>query len=322
MEDSQNSASSYQPKPNNFFQEGYMRTSSRTATTPKRGLVQEVRREWLVHEDGALAHHLQDQEIAAHYGHNRERNRIVRQDTPQARKEQEDELKEALLLQNIQQQLREQQEREDEEAARNLAEELEKEEQLKRQVTAIRDEQLARRLQNAAAAKPVKKLPIKEDEQFSPSHTEPVLCTSMKSLDLNQPMSEEEAILWQELCDAEMARKLQQDEEEESKFRRDVSDLGKKLAIEAQDRELALTLQEKEKARLRKAKEKARLRAQQKAAASQEESFQKESRAHSASPITGNVAACLDPTWQRRQEQIENQHSQTSLQITDLGKNV
>ena len=47
--------------------------------------------------------------VAAHYGHNRERNRIVRQDTPQARKEQEDELKEALLLQNIQQQLREQQ---------------------------------------------------------------------------------------------------------------------------------------------------------------------------------------------------------------------
>lgn len=91
-----------------------------------------VRREWLVHEDGAFALQLQDQEsrlmftdpnkdwfitrflkwyftVAAHYGHNRERNRIVRQDTPQARKEQEDELKQALLLQNIQQQLRHQQ---------------------------------------------------------------------------------------------------------------------------------------------------------------------------------------------------------------------
>ena len=38
-------------------------------------------------------------------------------------------------------------EKEDEEAARQLAEELEKEEALKRQVTAIRDEQLARRMQ-------------------------------------------------------------------------------------------------------------------------------------------------------------------------------
>jgi len=305
-----------------------MRTSSRTATTPKRGLVQEVRREWLVHEDGAFALQLQDQEIAAHYGLNRERNRIVRQDTPQARKEQEDELKEALLLQNIQQQLRDQQEKEDEEAARQLAEELEKEEALKRQVTAIRDEQLARRMQNSAS-KPVKKVPSKEDEKSIP--TEPVLCTSMKSMDLNQPMSEDEAILWQELCDAEMARKLQQDEEEESKFRRDVSDLGRKLAIEAQDRELAVMLQEKEKTRLRKAKEKARLiKAQQKAAAaaaataaaSAEASGQEwleEANMDGATPVPPNVAACLDPTWRRRQEHIESQqHSQLSLPITDL----
>jgi len=147
-------------------------------------------------------------------------------------------------------------------------------------------------------------------------------------LDLNQPMSEEEARLWQELCDAEMARKLQQDEEEESKFRRDVSDLGRKLAIEARDRELALMLQEKEKARLRKAKEKARLiKAQQKAAAaaaaaaeaSHQGSLQDPDEESTTSPVTHNVAACLDPTWQRRQEHIESQqHSHMSLPITDL----
>jgi len=84
MEESQNPRSNYQPKQDAVFQEGcvnvpvdsvskiqmpinynyagYMRTSSRTATTPKRGLVQEVRREWLVHEDGAFALQLQDQE--------------------------------------------------------------------------------------------------------------------------------------------------------------------------------------------------------------------------------------------------------------------
>ena len=44
--------------------------------------------------------------VAAHYGHNRERNRIVRGDVSQARTEQEDELKQALALQQFQQELR------------------------------------------------------------------------------------------------------------------------------------------------------------------------------------------------------------------------
>ncbi len=47
--------------------------------------------------------------VAAHYGHNRERNRIVRGDVSQARTEQEDELKQALALQQFQQELRLQQ---------------------------------------------------------------------------------------------------------------------------------------------------------------------------------------------------------------------
>lgn len=47
--------------------------------------------------------------VAAHYGHNRERNRIVRGDVSQARSEQEDELKQALALQQFQQELRLQQ---------------------------------------------------------------------------------------------------------------------------------------------------------------------------------------------------------------------
>ena len=40
--------------------------------------------------------------VAAHYGKNRENNRIVRQDTPCARKEQEEELRQALKLKEIQ----------------------------------------------------------------------------------------------------------------------------------------------------------------------------------------------------------------------------
>ena len=116
-----------------------------------------------------------------------------------------------------------------------------------------------------------------------------------------------------------MARKLQQDEEEESKFRRDVSDLGRKLAIEAQDFELAQMLQEKEKERLRRAKEKARLKAQQKAmaaAATKIESEEEKVYGGTTPYQSNNVAACIDPTWQRH-----SQISQPSLPITDLGKN-
>lgn len=72
-------------------------------------------------------------------------------------------------------------EREDEEAARRLAEELEREEELQRQVRAIRDEQLARRLQNAAAAAKVPRNVSSSDtdEVPSASPTEPI-CRSMR----------------------------------------------------------------------------------------------------------------------------------------------
>lgn len=119
-----------------------------------------------------------------------------------------------------------------------------------------------------------------------------------------------------------MARKLQLDEEEESKFRRDVSDLSKRLAIEARDRELACALQEKEKARLRKAKEKARLKAQQKLAL-MEQNAQQSSDSIQAS-TTDNIAASIDPTWSRRQKSgspsFSFQTSHAPIPITDLGK--
>lgn len=119
-----------------------------------------------------------------------------------------------------------------------------------------------------------------------------------------------------------MARKLQQEEEEESKFRRDVTDLSRKLAIEAKDLELAQILQEKEKARLRKAKEKARLKAQQaqqqKAAIEQEPVRRLENAAFI--PETQNIAACIDPTWNRRYlNPSAEAGTRATLPITDLG---
>jgi len=220
-----------------------------------------------------------------------------------------------------------------------------------------------------SATKPRKKNfaevePVSETLELPLDQAEPI-DTSMRSMTLNEPMSEEEARQWQELCDAELARKLQQEEEEESKWRRDVTDLSTKLAIEAQDRELAQALQEKEKARLRKAKEKSRLKAIQKSALQKEEEstgphYQQllsqptkqqqpydyhqygghpmESTREVAPRFTDNIAASIDPTWNRRQQsthphpqpqpiyqalhhqhQSQVQEQPRTLPITDLG---
>ncbi len=134
-----------------------------------------------------------------------------------------------------------------------------------------------------------------------------------------------------------MARKLQQEEEEESKFRRDVTDLSRKLAIEAKDLELAQMLQEKEKARLRKAKEKARLKAQQ-AQQQAQQVLQTQPVQHTATieedhsrqptscfiPETQNIAASIDPTWNRRYQHPMDLLSaepgtRAPIPITDLG---
>ncbi|KAG5321684.1 CCD50 protein, partial [Acromyrmex heyeri] len=93
-------------------------------TLPKAGRVNEVCREWLVHEDGALAYRLQDEEIKEHYTGNKTRNAQVREDVPRAKVEQE---LEALKYQTYIQQ----QEERDALVARQIALSLEREEKQK-----------------------------------------------------------------------------------------------------------------------------------------------------------------------------------------------
>lgn len=270
------------------------------STRPRRGVVNKVCRDWLVLEDGALAHQLQSQEIEAYYGHNRQRNRVMRQDAPQARIEQEDELKQALAWEKHQRELREKQLREDEEAARRLAAELQKED---------REFEGNKQTDNPDSA-------IKGDLKKDISKIKlDYVCNSIRGIDLHQPMSEDEAREWQELCDVEFARKLQQEEEEESRYRRDITDLSWRLEMEAKDRELARALYEKEKERLRRAKEKARLKAKQKVP---QHSREQESRCASVSPVQ-NIAVCIDPTWNGgRHELTTTFRERTPVPVTDL----
>lgn len=189
-------------------------------TLPKAGRVNEVCREWLVHEDGALAYRLQDEEIREHYTGNKIRNAQVREDLPRAKVEQElEELKYQSYIQ--------QQEERDALVAKQIALSLEREERQKE-----RELQEQMRLQ------------LRLDDEAA-------------QLEMKRHI--------QEVKDEELAKKLQQEEEENAVDNHDgpFNDqllLDQKLAMEAQDAELARMLQEKERAKIRKARQRARQR--------------------------------------------------------------
>jgi len=102
-----------------------------------------VCREWLVHEDGALAYRLQKEEVDQHLSGNKSRNAVVRQDTPLAKWEQKREEEEALARQVRERMM---QEALDSSVAQKLAERLEREEERRRQQRLLRDAEIARRL--------------------------------------------------------------------------------------------------------------------------------------------------------------------------------
>lgn len=113
-------------------------------TLPPRGRVNEVRREWLVHEDGALAYRLQDEEIKQHLVGNKSRNIQIREDFPKAKSEQLREAEEAAKLHH---QLLTQQEQQDAQVAAQLAEMIDREEEERRRMLEEEDKELARFLQ-------------------------------------------------------------------------------------------------------------------------------------------------------------------------------
>uniref|UniRef100_A0A182RDS6 CCDC50_N domain-containing protein n=1 Tax=Anopheles funestus TaxID=62324 RepID=A0A182RDS6_ANOFN len=121
-----------------------------TDTFPKSGRVTEVCKEWLVREDGALAYQLQNQEISEHYKGNKQRNQIVRQDFPTALSEQIREKEDAERQAALYHQMINEQEEMDAKVARDIAQQLNREAQAKRQMELQRGEMLARKLQEQA----------------------------------------------------------------------------------------------------------------------------------------------------------------------------
>ncbi|KAB0796875.1 hypothetical protein PPYR_10936 [Photinus pyralis] len=113
---------------------------------PRTGRVNEMCREWVVREDGALAHHLQSQEINEHLQGNRFRNALVREDFPHALDEQLREQQLAEQAAAVYHQMLAEQEEIDTMYAQKLADNLEREERSRRRVLESHDDMFVRQL--------------------------------------------------------------------------------------------------------------------------------------------------------------------------------
>ncbi|KAK4877222.1 hypothetical protein RN001_009728 [Aquatica leii] len=105
-------------------------------------------REWVVREDGALAYHLQNQEISEHLQGNRFRNAVVREDFPRALDEQIREQQLAEQAAAVYHQMLAEQEEGDVLFAKRVADNLEKEDKFKKRVLETHDEFYAWQLQD------------------------------------------------------------------------------------------------------------------------------------------------------------------------------
>uniref|UniRef100_T1JL04 Coiled-coil domain-containing protein n=1 Tax=Strigamia maritima TaxID=126957 RepID=T1JL04_STRMM len=266
------------------------RPTRQTEPQPRPGFVNQVCREWIVHEDSALAQKLQDEEIELHYGKNRTERRVVQGDLRHARDVQHEEISEAQKINDMYEQMLLEQEMADaqvalelqhledrkegrgrsyEEADKRLARQLQEKEKLRyeRKKKAVEKERRPVERSSAGSSENIiefdsespdiitHKLSVREPLLVQESELSEYLLQQASDLDAN------EIRLLREEQDAEFARKLQ---EQESMQRKSAADRDRLLAIEAQDRELAKMLQEQERAKLRRAKERARLKALQK----------------------------------------------------------
>lgn len=215
---------------------------------PKLGHVTDLREQWLVRADGALAHRLQDREISSHLCENRFRNQQIREDFPVALHEQRG-IEHEVRLREL---ARRRQAEIDEEIAREMAEINLRRQRRQRTSELIQQPCTSRAPPPAAPASP----PANHDldpEELGLSATE---------------LEEMRRRLDQEERDAKLARELSHEAQGHDALLADM-----RCAVEAQDGELARLLQEREYKKLQRAKEKARqkalLKKQQRMAAQQ-----------------------------------------------------
>lgn len=207
-------------------------------TMPKFGRVTDLREQWLVRTDGALAHRLQDREISSHLTENRYRNQQIREDFPVALSEQqgiehEAQLRELALFRQAEI---------DAEIAREMAEI-----NLRRQRRQHSD-----KLQQPSSSRVAPLAPLPTLPTPAPGQDIDAEALGLSPAELTEMRRR----LEQEERDARLARELSTEVQD-----RDILMADMRCAVEAQDGELARLLQEREYKKLQRAKEKARQKA-------------------------------------------------------------
>ncbi|CAB3219713.1 unnamed protein product [Arctia plantaginis] len=211
-------------------------------TMPKFGHVTDLREQWLVRTDGALANRLQDREISSHLCENRYRNQQIREDFPIALNEQRD-IEHEIHLREL---TRRRQAEIDAEIAREMAEI-----NLRRQ----RRQRSSDMLQQPSSSRSAAPAPLPGPQSMSV----PLPTNDLNPEELGLSPDELEQMrqrLEQEEKDARLARELSSKDNNQDALLADM-----RCAVEAQDGELARLLQEREYKKLQKAKEKARQKA-------------------------------------------------------------
>ncbi|XP_001945945.1 coiled-coil domain-containing protein 50 isoform X1 [Acyrthosiphon pisum] len=275
-----------------------IRKKATSDTLPKPGKVNSVCKEWLVHEDGALAYHLQKLEVDEHYSGNRSRNAIVRQDLPTAKEEQEREIREAEERYGA---FIKEQEEKDLKVAMELAEKLTKNKYTHDiGVTANSGGSRPGILKKHCQPESTKSFTVESNE-----YTEFDIDDILHDIDYEEEVNRR----IQEQKDAELAKRLQEQEGRPMS----IEDRDRLIAIETQDCELAKLLQEKEKARMRRAREKAKQKALLKKQQQLEESSEVVSTTQE--PLS-NIAIAIDPTYSSRRTELQDNFGGTSTALS------
>ncbi|XP_034473766.1 probable basic-leucine zipper transcription factor I isoform X2 [Drosophila innubila] len=135
---------------------------------PRSGHVNEVCKEWLVREDGALAYKLQSQEINDFYKGNRYRNAVVREDFPTALHEQIKETEQAQRQVEAYRRRLTEQEEHDKRVAKEIADKLERDLQEQQQKELQQSELIAQKMQEIYVNLPPVPPPATRDKSRPP----------------------------------------------------------------------------------------------------------------------------------------------------------
>ncbi|BFF96294.1 mediator of RNA polymerase II transcription subunit 15 [Drosophila madeirensis] len=135
---------------------------------PRSGHVNEVCKEWLVREDGALAYKLQSQEINDFYKGNRYRNGMVREDFPTALHEQIKEKEQAQRQVEAYRRRLTEQEEHDKRVAKEIADKLERDLQEQQQKELQQSEMMAQKMQEIYVNLPPVPPPATRDKGHRP----------------------------------------------------------------------------------------------------------------------------------------------------------